>query len=56
MILFWIKKTFPSSKEVSEMFEIEYLKKGGHASFISGNTWKQFGWIETKIIKFFKNI
>ena len=50
------KKTFPSSKEVSEMVELEYHKKGGHAGFICGNTWKQIGWIEPRIIEFFKKI
>ena len=48
------KKTFPSPKEVSVMVELEFLKKGGHAGFIIGNSWKNYGWIETRIPEFFK--
>jgi len=48
------KKTFPSQKEVSEMVELEYLKKGGHAGFIAGNPWNIFGWIDYRITFFFK--
>ena len=48
-------KTFPTTKEVSEMVKLEYLEKGGHAGFIFGNSWKKFGWIETRIPIFFKN-
>ena len=47
-------KTFPSSKEVSVMVELEYLLKGGHAGFIIGNPWENYGWIETRIPEFFK--
>ena len=47
-------KTFPSPKEVSVMVELEFLKKGGHAGFIIGNSWKNYGWIETRIPEFFK--
>ncbi len=47
-------KTFPSPKEVSVMVELEFLQKGGHAGFIIGNSWKNYGWIETRIPEFFK--
>ena len=47
-------KTFPSPNEVSVMVELEYLQKGGHAGFIIGNSWKNYGWIETRIPEFFK--
>ena len=47
-------KTFPSPKEVSDMVELEYHQKGGHAGFIIGNTWKKIGWVETRIPEFFK--
>ena len=36
------------------MVELEFLKKGGHAGFIIGNYWKNYGWIETRIPEFFK--
>jgi predicted alpha/beta-fold hydrolase len=36
------------------MVELEYLQKGGHAGFIIGNSWKYYGWIETRIPEFFK--
>ncbi len=48
------KKSFPGPKEVSEMVELEYLKKGGHAGFIIGNAWKKFSFIETRIPEFFR--
>jgi len=48
------KNTFPSPKEVSDMVELEFLQKGGHAGFIIGNSWKYYGWIETRIPEFFK--
>ena len=47
-------KSFPIPKEVSDMVELEYQQKGGHAGFIMGNTWKKIGWIETRIPEFFK--
>lgn len=47
-------KSFPGPKEVSEMVELEYLKKGGHAGFIIGNAWKKFSFIETRIPEFFR--
>jgi predicted alpha/beta-fold hydrolase len=47
-------KTFPSPKEVSDTVELEFLQKGGHAGFIIGNSWKNYGWIETRIPEFFK--
>ena len=47
-------KTFPKQEEVSEMVKLEYLKKGGHAGFIAGSPWKQFGWIDFRIPLFFK--
>ena len=43
------KNTFPSPKEVSDMVELEFLQKGGHAGFIIGNSWKYYGWKETRI-------
>ena len=46
--------TFPTPKEVSEMVELEYLEKGGHAGFIFGNSWVKKGWIESRIPFFFK--
>ena len=48
------KKTFPSSKDVSETVELEYHRKGGHAGFICGNSWGKKGWIEIRIPDFFK--
>ena len=48
------KNTFPKQDEVSEMVELEYLKKGGHAGFILGNPWNIVGWIEFRITLFFK--
>ena len=48
------KNTFPSPKEVSDTVELEFLQKGGHAGFIIGNSWKYYGWIETRIPEFFK--
>ena len=48
------KNTFPSPKEVSDMVELEFLQNGGHAGFITGNAWKNFSWIETRIPEFFK--
>ena len=48
------KETFPSQKEVPEMVKLEYLKKGGHAGFISGNPWNKFGWVDFRIPIFFK--
>ena len=36
------------------MVELEYLQKGGHAGFIIRNSWKNYGWIETRILEFYK--
>jgi hypothetical protein len=47
-------KTFPDQKEVSEMIELEFLQKGGHAGFITGNVWNKFSFIETRIPEFFR--
>ena len=46
--------TFPNQEEVSDMIELEYHQKGGHAGFISGNIMNNFGWIEKRIPEFFK--
>ena len=48
------RNTFPGPKEVSDMVELEFLQNGGHAAFITGNIWKYFSWIETRIQEFFK--
>ncbi len=36
------------------MVRLEYLQKGGHAGFIIRNSWKNYGWIETRILEFYK--
>ena len=41
-------------QQESKMVELEFLQKGGHAGFIIGNSWKNYGWIETRIPEFFK--
>ncbi len=36
------------------MIELEFLQKGGHAGFITGNVWNKFSFIETRIPDFFR--
>jgi hypothetical protein len=47
-------KTFPDQKEVSEMIDLEFTQKGGHAGFITGNVWNKFSFVETRIPEFFR--
>ena len=47
-------KTFPTPIEVSEMIDLEFPQKGGHAGFITGNVWNKFSFVETRIPEFFR--
>ncbi|MBC8257556.1 MAG: hydrolase [SAR324 cluster bacterium] len=53
---FFDTKTFPGPNEVSEMVELEFHQKGGHAGFITGYPWKKHSWTETRIPEFFQKI
>lgn len=48
------KNTFPNVADVPKIVELEYMKKGGHAAFISENLFEKIGWIEDRITNFLK--
>ena len=47
--------TFAKTEEVSELVELEYHQKGGHAAFITGVPWNKSDWTETRIPEFYKS-